>query len=99
MELGSGTMRSSKEDRMLVDDLKLQVTKIFSQHADDTDFDNMMETLRNIRSRLIREDGFQHTVLRGVEEAMAKMDICDLRPHNIAAHLAVEFDCHPWHGL
>ena len=99
MELGSGTMRSSKEDRMLVEDLKLQVTKIFSQHADDADFDEMMEILHNIRSRLIREDGFQHTILRGVEEAMAKLDLCDMTPHNIAAHLATEFDCHPWHGL
>lgn len=99
VDFDNGAMRTQSEDECLVDALKQEITQIFSQHNDTPDYEKMMDTLGTIRSRLFVKDGHEHKELRGVQEAMGKLDISDFTPEKIAAHLRQEIDCNPWNSL
>jgi len=99
MDLDNGAMRAQSEDECLVSTLKQEITKNFSQQNNPADYNKMMETLNDIRSRLFIKDGHDHHKLRGVQEAMCKLDIHSFTPEKIAAHLHQEMNCNPWHDL
>lgn len=86
------------DDRILVANLKRAVIDNFSPQNNPPDHTIMMETLDVIHSRLLKDE-YDHPLLRGVQEAMAKLPIHDFTPKHIAVHLANELDCNPWNGL